>query len=82
MVMSANASAVARAREDLDTILTRIESDCGKLVYLYLETNGGATVAELKSALDISQLRLYPLLRSLDERGFITRQAERYVVDN
>lgn len=41
-------------------------SPTGKLVYLYLAERGRATATELKHGLDIPQLRLYPVLASLE----------------
>jgi sugar-specific transcriptional regulator TrmB len=46
-------------------------SDLAKLVYLYLEQVGDASVGELRDVLGVSFLRLYPVLSSLEERGFI-----------
>lgn len=65
---------MTRARDALD----HISSPSGKLVYLYLQTRGEATVDELKEALDISQLKLYPILRTLVERELIEHRNETY----
>ncbi len=65
---------MTRAGDALDDIT----SPCGKLVYLYLQTRGEATVEELKDALDISQLKLYPILRTLAERDLIEHRNDTY----
>jgi len=59
---------------ELDAGFDRIRSPSGKLVYLYLATSGEATIGELKSALDLSQVRLYPILRTLRDRGLIEQR--------
>lgn len=58
-----------------------IESTAGKLVYLYLAVNDGATVTELKRSLDMPTLELYPILRRLREHEVVERTADRFVVD-
>ncbi|MGM0605908.1 MAG: helix-turn-helix domain-containing protein [Halobacteriota archaeon] len=51
-----------------------------KLVYLYLSTQGQATVSELQQGLAMRKLTLYGILRTLEERGLVTRDAERYAL--
>ena len=55
-----------------------IESPSGKLVYLYLVASGGATVAEMKRALDLPTLTIYPVLRTLRERDLIERSGDQF----
>lgn len=59
-----------------------IESPAGKLVYLYLSVTGDATTSELKEALDMSTISLYPILRTLQDRGLIEHSADRYSVSS
>ncbi|MGB9986182.1 TrmB family transcriptional regulator [Salarchaeum japonicum] len=50
-----------------------VASARGKLVYLYLETEGTASLADIQAALDLSQLTLLTVLRSLRETGHVQR---------
>ncbi|MEF8856020.1 MAG: helix-turn-helix domain-containing protein [Haloplanus sp.] len=61
---------------DVPTDLSSAES---KLVYLFLSATDGATVAELHDALDIHKISLFPVLRTLIERGVVTRDGSAYV---
>lgn len=65
---------------DHTTIPTEIESAGSKLVYLYLDTAGDATVDELQSALGMKQLALFPVLDTLSSEGLVTRDGEHYTV--
>jgi len=56
-----------------------LTSPRGKLVYLFLETAGGATIEELKRGLDVPKLTLLGVLRALEERGVVAREGRRYV---
>jgi len=56
--------------------LTGAES---KLVYVFLAASEGATVEELNDALDISKIALFPVLRTLTERGVVARDGSAYV---
>lgn len=58
----------------------RIQSSSGKLVYLYLATSGETTIGELKDALGLSQVRLYPILATLRDRGLVEQREGTYVV--
>ena len=58
----------------------RIQSSSGKLVYLYLATSGETTISELRDALGLSQVRLYPILSTLRDRDLIERREGAYVV--
>jgi DNA-binding MarR family transcriptional regulator len=48
-------------------------SPTGKLIYLYLVQQGRTTAEELKGALDIPQIRLYPTLEALERQELIER---------
>jgi DNA-binding MarR family transcriptional regulator len=56
----------------------RLTSAQTKLVYLYLRRRPGATLPELKSALDMSALTVYPILSSLEGHGLVRRTDDGY----
>lgn len=58
---------------------TDVESPRGKLVYLYLETVGGASLEELAEGLDVTRITLYSVLKTLQERGLVDKDNDRYV---
>ena len=55
-----------------------ITSANGKLVYLYLETHGEASVGQLSEALGLGHMTLYSALRVLRERGIVSNRGERF----
>lgn len=55
-----------------------LTSASAKLVYLYLDSQGAATVPELHAALGVERLTLYSVLRTLHDRGVLARDEERY----
>jgi DNA-binding MarR family transcriptional regulator len=55
-----------------------LESPRAKLVYLYLATAGESSVRELATGLSASKLALYGVLSTLEERGVVERDGERY----
>ncbi|MFB6170278.1 MAG: helix-turn-helix domain-containing protein [Haloarculaceae archaeon] len=50
-----------------------LESPRAKLVYLYLATNGTATLTDLQRGLGLKQLTLYSILGTLADRGLVDR---------
>lgn len=50
-----------------------------KLVYLFVATAGRATVDDLQSSLHLGKITLFPVLRTLSERGLIERTDGGYV---
>lgn len=62
-----------------DPIPVGIKSPRGKLVYLYLAAVDGATANELCAALGVKSLAVYPVLRTLCERGLVTQCGRRYL---
>lgn len=54
-------------------------SPSGKLVYLYLREYGSASPEDLKAALGVPQIRLYPTLKSMERRDLIERAGDEYV---
>jgi len=59
-----------------DTLPSGLASPLEKLVYLYVRERDGATVYDLRDALDVPQLRLYPTLATLAKRGLVERQGD------
>lgn len=55
-----------------------LQSPRAKLVYLYLSTNGGATIAEMGDALDMKKISLYSILKNLRKQELIEGDDERY----
>lgn len=59
-----------------------LSSPRAKLVYLYLAVADGATVVELQSALSMTKLSLFGVLRTLERRGLVGKNRGRYVVSS
>ena len=55
-------------------------SPTGKLVYLYLTECGSAGVEDLRDALGVPQIRLYPTIESLERRGLVARAGDEFAV--
>jgi len=55
-------------------------SPTGKLVYLYLSERGSTSVEDLKEALSVPQIRLYPTLKSLERQQLVERVGDRFAV--
>ena len=62
----------------IDQMPTEFESSNGKLVYLYLTTVTEATISELKEALDMQELTLFPTLAILEDKDLIERDGETF----
>ncbi|MFC4359320.1 TrmB family transcriptional regulator [Halobium salinum] len=58
-----------------------IDSSSAKLVYLYLSTQGDATVEELGDGLEMQKLSLFSVLKTLRKRDLVERDGERYVAN-
>ena len=57
-----------------------LDSSNSKLVYLYLETVEEASITDLRSTLDMKQLALFPVLKTLEGEGLIERDGETFTV--
>lgn len=68
-----------QARQMPTGMPTDVESPRGKLVYLYLDTVDGASLEELVDGLDVQRITLYSVLKTLQERGLVDRDGDRYV---
>ncbi|SFG36098.1 hypothetical protein SAMN04488063_1800 [Halopelagius inordinatus] len=62
----------------LSTMPADLESPRAKLVYLYLSTQGDASITDLQNGLEMKKLSLYSILGTLRERGLVDQDAERY----
>lgn len=56
-----------------------IESPRTKLVYLYLSVMGAATIDRLQVDLGVNRLTLFPVLRTLVNRGYVESVGHTYV---
>jgi len=56
-----------------------VESPRGKLVYFFLRTRDGATVAELEDGLELPKITLLGVLKALEERDVVARDGDQYV---
>ena len=70
-----------RQRSRSGAIPEELNSSCSKLVYLYLQSHGGATVDELKADLDMQLLTLYGVLRRLREADLVTKTDDRWTLN-
>lgn len=73
-------SALKAPTRETETRLPPELSPTGKLVYLYLSERGDTSVEDLKAALGVPQIRLYPTLASLERRDLIDRSDERFAL--
>jgi len=74
-----SATTVDTAEPDRIAIPEGLTAAESKLVYVFLAASNGATVAELNDALDIRKIALFPVLRTLTERGVVAREGAAYV---
>jgi hypothetical protein len=58
-----------------------VESAEAKLVYLYLRGRTESTVEELRAALRMKAITLYPVLGNLAEMGYVRYDGDRYVCE-
>lgn len=56
-----------------------VESPRGKLVYLYLDSVGGATRTEIQEQLGLKAMTLFSTLRTLREEGLVSEEDGEYV---
>jgi len=73
MIETKTASAAAPA------LPAELQSPRAKLVYLYLTTNGDATVSEMGESLGMKKLSLYSILKTLRSEGLVDCDGDRYV---
>ncbi|MFC6771849.1 TrmB family transcriptional regulator [Halorubrum pallidum] len=68
----------ARAASALPTDL---QSPRAKLVYLYLTTNGDATISEMGDSLGMKKLSLYSILKTLRQEGMVDCEGDTYALN-
>jgi predicted transcriptional regulator len=62
------------------TLPDGLETSRSKLIYLFLQVRGAATIDELKAELDVQLLTLYGLLDRLREEDLVTKIEDRWLV--
>ena len=62
----------------VEALPSRLDTAQQKLVYLYLATVPGATTRELKRALGLNLLTVYPVLEALCDRGLVEADGSTY----
>ena len=55
-----------------------LQSPRAKLVYLYLTTNGHATVSEMGDSLGMKKMSLYSILKTLRKQDLVARDGDAY----
>lgn len=64
------------------TIPADVDSPNAKLVYLYLATSGGASLDDAKRSLDLPQLTLLSVLKTLRKHDLVERDGDTYTVES
>lgn len=67
---------------EADALPTELSSPQAKLVYLYIEAAGSATVDDLTEALSMKKIAVLSVLRSLTADGLVDRDGSHFVVEN
>lgn len=71
-----------RSTRKIEPVPETLESAQAKLVYIYLEATGGATVDDLGSTLAMKKLSILSILNTLSSAGYVERRGEAYVIAN
>jgi DNA-binding IclR family transcriptional regulator len=58
-----------------------LQSPRAKLVYLYLTTNGDATVSEMGDSLGMKKLSLYSILKTLRKEDMVACDGDTYALN-
>ncbi len=61
--------------EDRRTLMSRIDSSTAKLVFHSLALEGAGTAAQLQERLDLPQLTILSVLRTLSSRGLVDSES-------
>ena len=72
----------AESNSPVKRIPSTLDSPQSKLVYLYLATVEAETVEEVRDALGINLISLYPVLNTLTSKGLVQKDGSRYVCSN
>ena len=67
------------SNETIERLPTALDSSQTKLVYLYLATVESGTVEDVRDALGIELISLYPVLSTLTDKGLVRKDGSRYV---
>lgn len=70
----------ATATATIDQLPAALDSSNSKLVYLYLATAEKASITDLQSTLQMKQLPLFPVPRTLVDNGLVERDGETFTV--
>lgn len=68
--------------KQLEPIPDELSSPQAKLVYLYLDAVGGATVDDLNEGLAMKKISVLSILSSLTGEGIVEKDGTRYVTTN
>ena len=68
------------AEPSVDALPDELDSPRAKLVYLYLDVTDGASLQDLQETLDLKKITLFSILDSLDGRGLVEEDGDRYAV--
>lgn len=68
------------APTEIDRLPTELDSAQSKLVYLYLEATGGATLSDLNRALSMQKMAILSVLDALSSQGFVEKRGAEYAV--
>lgn len=71
--------AMSSPRQTAVSVPATLCSDGTKLVYMYVHVTGGSTIEELKQSLEMKTISLFPVLKTLERRGFVTREDNHYL---
>jgi DNA-binding MarR family transcriptional regulator len=71
----------AQAIKDL-SVPEEINSSTAKLIYVYIKSVSSATIEQLSSSLSMKRITLYPIVSTLQQKGFITKSNNLYQVSN
>ena len=69
------------ARTAAPALPPELQSPRAKLVYLYLTTNGDATVSEMGDRLGMKKLSLYSILKTLRKEGMVDCRGDTYTLN-
>lgn len=70
------------ASKQLEPIPDELSSPQAKLVYLYIDAVGGATVDDLNEGLAMKKISVLSILSSLTGEGIVEKDETRYVTTN
>ncbi|AZQ15064.1 MULTISPECIES: TrmB family transcriptional regulator [Halorubrum] len=69
------------ARTAAPALPPELQSPRAKLVYLYLTTNGDATVSEMGDSLGMKKLSLYSILKTLRKEDMVACDGDTYALN-